>query len=563
MTTVYLKHMRLLILLGSLTFAKAQQPSTVVRPPGTHWETQVFTPPQPNHLDTLGFGTTLAADGDLAIVGHPHDPTDGKDAGFLYTFDLADGGFWRRGPDLSIKGPRTTHQLGYMTAISGHRFAAAIRDRAETPFIGVLRGFARDAESLTWQEGPHHISPNQATQPFGYGTQIAMEDNVMVIGQGIPHPHAVHVYVCTDEHQWTHQHSLPIQPAHSLILHRKQLIFGTGKEVFIYRNWEHAQVLRSPFTPGAFGQALAADGDDLYIADPYVAYQERIGVIHHYTFINGQYQRVGTIPAPIPVVHPTFGHSLAAQKGLLAVGMLGHNSPGRHHGAVALYQKSTTPPAATPQLIAYLAPSQGDYREGFSHALAFAGTDHLLVSAPQANRLHTYHLPPILEAAAKGNRPPLVLAIIHIWPHPRRLNQPPIFALDGNHHTYSHLTEHLNRQPFTVAVTLTQPRLVSQLHLHEASHYGGHEHLAIDVLYANPSDSSPIQKRQLLPVENLTTTRRDTSEATCLTTHSFTPILTNAIALRVRFKGNLQSAHQPLHYHLREIQLFSPARSAP
>lgn len=114
------------------------------------------------HLTSRGeFGTAVAVDGRLAVVGAPGDEELGVDAGAAYVYSLSDpvpGVLTRAAPDWTLVG-----RLTAFDGFAGDRFGESVAISGETIFVGAPRAACGSSEGHDTECGAVYVFTNDGT----------------------------------------------------------------------------------------------------------------------------------------------------------------------------------------------------------------------------------------------------------------------------------------------------------------------------------------------------------------------------------------------------------------
>ena len=145
---------------------------------GERWVQQAkLTADDPGQGD--GFGTSLALGGDTIFVGAPfHDAGGKEDAGAAYVFER-EGDTWKQHAKLSAKDAGKDHNFGSGVAVDGNiAIVGAGGAKEAAPSSGAAYGFAR--VDGVW-EARKKVVPKEGGENFRFGLAVAMSTNTVIV----------------------------------------------------------------------------------------------------------------------------------------------------------------------------------------------------------------------------------------------------------------------------------------------------------------------------------------------------------------------------------------------
>jgi choice-of-anchor B domain-containing protein len=288
-----------------------------------------------------GFGSALAVEGDLMVVGAPKADSS---AGAAFLFERSDGE-WREVARLEPERPAPGKRFGASVAIGGDNVLIGMP--GERNGTGAVVVFRRGAAG--WARGGL-LAPGDARQGDGFGTALAARAERVVVGGPGPQP-------------W-------------LSLFGGQAPRAGAAWIFA-RSADGGWRSEGRFTPGGeepavFGTGVALAGDDVLVAAPFAA--QGVGhVIRYRRDAAGAWTEADRITAQAPGTG--FGMTLAVAGNDLFVGTPLANGTG---GAV-VFRRQPDGAYASLQTIASSAPF------GFA-GTGLAATDRIaIIGAPGAD----------------------------------------------------------------------------------------------------------------------------------------------------------------------------------
>lgn len=295
------------------------------------------------------FGTSVAVDGNLVVVGAPLDSTGGSSAGIAYVYDLSSG--TPTTPVHTLVGSLANGQSGLAVAVSGTSVAVGAPFYLADSNEG--RAFLYDIGSATPTTPSLTLANplNNTTARFGMslafnGTQLAVGDT-----GSTPAPGYVHVYDLASATPTTPVRSLSKPSATNLDQ------FGTSLA------WSGNKLL----VGAARDDLVAIDAGGGYLFDLASA-TPTIPVL--------------TLISPQPAARNHFGASTAISDGWLAVGAPRDDLDTQDAGTVTLYDLTSSTPGSP----AYVLTDAGTSSSQFGTSVAMSGTK-LVVGAPAVSNL--------------------------------------------------------------------------------------------------------------------------------------------------------------------------------
>ncbi|MCR9243474.1 MAG: FG-GAP repeat protein [bacterium] len=257
------------------------------------------------------FGTTVAIDGDYAVVGCPDGTNGTTPAGAAYVFERQGNGTWLEVAKLAQNDPQNNDDFGWSVSIAGTRIAVgAYLDDDNGPASGSAYVFERQVDGTWPQVAKLLASDGVATDYFGYSVGISGDH--VVVGAWL------------DDDQGS----------------------GSGSAYFFERQpdgtWpETAKV--SPAYPAAgehFGQAVAIDGDVAFVGSIHarVNGQSNAGAANFFRRNpDGSWQNAGFVPNPTPDRNDNFAHAVSIGGGVAIAGASQDDEFDAELGAASLF----------------------------------------------------------------------------------------------------------------------------------------------------------------------------------------------------------------------------------
>ncbi len=130
------------------------------------------------------FGEAVGISGDWAVVGAPYADTAGSDSGTAYVFHR-EGGVWSEHSQLISPSSFTYHRFGSSVGISGNTIVVGAPLGYSVPGgvyrSGLAHVFEYDACNETWNE-TDILQASDATANDNYGTSVAIAGTRIVVG---------------------------------------------------------------------------------------------------------------------------------------------------------------------------------------------------------------------------------------------------------------------------------------------------------------------------------------------------------------------------------------------
>lgn len=144
---------------------------------GTAWNELLALNPGHGEGDRLGI--SVALDGDYAVVGATGDDAGADNAGAAYVF-VRDGQQWTLQAKLMADDPQDTHRFGVSVAISGdYILVGASGDDDQREGSGAAYVFVRNGSTWTRQT---KLKAGDAVNGDAFGNAVALDGTVAVIG---------------------------------------------------------------------------------------------------------------------------------------------------------------------------------------------------------------------------------------------------------------------------------------------------------------------------------------------------------------------------------------------
>ena len=138
--------------------------------------------PTPSIADQL-FGSAVATDGDVAVVGAPNDATNGPQSGTAYVFAWdANAESWNPVQQLFPSLPQSLALFGGSVAVDGDTIAVGAQgDAGAATSEGAVYVFRFDSSLGQWLEVARVLSPTPAAQGL-FGFDVDVEDDALAVG---------------------------------------------------------------------------------------------------------------------------------------------------------------------------------------------------------------------------------------------------------------------------------------------------------------------------------------------------------------------------------------------
>lgn len=255
---------------------------------GSSWVQQAYikagVPQAFNH-----FGRTVAIDGDTLVVGSPDDDDVARQSGGAYVFVRSAGGVWSQQAHLKAPVPADGAMFGSSVAIDGDLIVVGTPwAKADTAHV-----FAR--QGTAWSHRNALAASTLSETTTGFGMAVAIRDGVIAVsapfadvrsdGEIVELAGAVHLFD-TDGQQLATLSPEPRaqgQFGRALALDAGRLVASRSltEDVAVFEqrgaDWEHVARLQSLYSEGGdqFGSSLGLAGDRLIVGAP----RESSGVV--------------------------------------------------------------------------------------------------------------------------------------------------------------------------------------------------------------------------------------------------------------------------------------------
>jgi len=150
------------------------------RGPGCTWsQTAKLLPDDGDYGDQ--FGSSVAIDGRVCVIGTPNDEDQGNWSGSAYVFEASHDGTWSQVAKLLAHDGRPFTGFAYAVAVSGDTALVGASDaEGNEPYAGAVYVFQRDA-SGEWPEVAKLIAGDGDISD-AFGAAVAIDRNVALIG---------------------------------------------------------------------------------------------------------------------------------------------------------------------------------------------------------------------------------------------------------------------------------------------------------------------------------------------------------------------------------------------
>ncbi|MEZ4398012.1 MAG: T9SS type A sorting domain-containing protein [Candidatus Krumholzibacteriia bacterium] len=313
------------------------------RDPGG-WVTIQYLEPGDIH-NAQSFGSSLALDGEWAILGQPEFNTDTVDEAGRVCFYRKVGGLWIYWSELSDPDPSPQDHLGTVVAIAGDQAIAGVPRDGGGDTNGYLQAFRFDGSTwiLTSQlpllpPGEHR---NLGSKPIVMdGKRALVESNYE---DSSIEQQRLHLFEY-DGVQWQRLQSFDIDTyINSFDMAGDRILVGGPSHAFLYTYdpypFEEAGMLASGAPGGYYGSSVALDGTRLVVGA-----QQETNIFNHvgaaYVYeSDGETWALGEHLVPADGgVGDKFGAAAAVEGDRIAVGSPSNDEAASGAGAVYLYE---------------------------------------------------------------------------------------------------------------------------------------------------------------------------------------------------------------------------------
>jgi hypothetical protein len=356
-----------------------------------HLETAKFFPPDANAGDS--FGTSVAIDGNIAVVGAYLNDSNGSDCGAVYVYELT-GSQWTERQKLAALDGSPGDQFGRSVAIEGNTIVVgSYYGDSNMPDTGSAYVFARLGS--IWTQQQKLIAPD-AVSNDRFGCSVSIDNNTIVIGAYRDDNFTGSAYVFTRTGpNWGFQEKLTASDAqsgdnfgYSVAIDNNTIIIGApnwntpiGSAYFYQRQsttWLEQSVLRGD--AGHFGFSVAIDGNWAVIG----AYEGDTDIVSGagtaYVFANtdaGWLEQQKLFDANSPAYGEDFGWAVAVKNDTIFAGCVNDSVNGKQAGAVFEFVRT----GSTWVLSDRLTPGEANTDDKFGSSLALSGR-HFIIGAP-------------------------------------------------------------------------------------------------------------------------------------------------------------------------------------
>lgn len=300
------------------------------------------------------FGVSMAADGDILVVGAQFADAHGKDSGLAYVFERQ-GETWQQVAVLSAADAAPDDQFGLTVSVSGETIAVGARlEDSRARDAGATYLFQRRGGS--WRQAAK-LTASDAVRGDLFG-RVSIDEDVMVVSADLNDDRgnaAGKAYAFENRGgAWTEVASFTASDAAaghefgiSLVLKDGIAVFGaSGADkaagaayVFEQRGgrWLQAARLRPGDESRFFGFAVTALADLVVVGAP--ADRKTIGAAYVFERRAGAWIQTAKLRASDEAPSRRFGSSVAASENTIVVGALA-NGGGTHPGAAYVFERS-------------------------------------------------------------------------------------------------------------------------------------------------------------------------------------------------------------------------------
>jgi hypothetical protein len=311
------------------------------------------------------YGTSVAIDGNTAIVGAPYDVADGSDSGAAYIVRDLPG--WQQIAKLTPADGAAGYEFGCSVSISGNTAVIGAQYAAGLGFAYIFREIGG-----VWQQIAK-LTPADAAPSDWFGTSVAISGDTLLVGSPRDDDHGAQsgsVYVFREifPGTWHEIAKLTAVDGSAADLFGISVAFDGGTAVvgswmdddagsssgsaYVFREVEGAwaQIAKLTASDAAasdyFGRSVSISGNAIVIGAPFdddhgansgsaYAYREVTGTWRQVAKIsNGEYGEAGE----------NFGYSVAASGNIAVIGAYQNDLFGNDGGAVFLVDLSWVEP---------------------------------------------------------------------------------------------------------------------------------------------------------------------------------------------------------------------------
>ncbi len=341
---------------------------------GAVWTQQAkLVPPTDNVSASYNFGSSVALDGDTAIVGsHFENIGSNLNQGAAYVF-VRNGTSWTMEQKLTASDGMSGSQFGYSVAIDGNTvLIGAFRHRTSNIEKGVAYIFTR--VNNTWIQQAQ-LTDNNGNISNRFGFSVALDSNTVIIGapSGNNETNIANGVVCVftgSGASWTQQTRLTASDARgdewfgtSVDIDGDSVVvgarygfggssanspIGSGSAYVFTRNesnWTQQQKFTAPNSV-FFGNSVSISGDTLIIGSPNdpIGTNDLQGSAYVFVRSNNQWIRQSRLISSANTISDKFGTSVSVNGNKFIVGAPGFdNETNLNQGAAYFF---ITPPFA-------------------------------------------------------------------------------------------------------------------------------------------------------------------------------------------------------------------------
>nr|CRH07569.1 Protein of unknown function. Containing four cadherin domains and two bacterial pre-peptidase C-terminal domains [Candidatus Magnetococcus massalia] len=363
------------------------------------------------------FGSSVAIDGNYAIVGAYQEDTGGSSAGAAYIFQTSDGGAtWTEAAKVQASDAQPYEFFGYSVAIDGnYAIVGAYRENTGGSSAGAAYVFQTSDGGTTWAEAAK-IQASDAQAYDNFGGSVAINGNYAIVGAsgedtGAYYAGAAYVFQTSDGGTtWTEAAKLQASDAQaydefglSVAIDGNYAIVGAYGEdtggsaagaAYIFQTsdggttWTEAAKIQASDaqTDDSFGRSVAIDGNYAIVG----AWGEDTGgsgagAAYIFQTSDGgtTWTEAAKLQASDAQAYDEFGLSVAIDGNYAIVGAYGEDTGGSSAGAAYLFSLPTT--NQTPTDISLSNSSIAENSTG-----AIVGT--LSATDPDSNDSHTFSI---------------------------------------------------------------------------------------------------------------------------------------------------------------------------
>jgi hypothetical protein len=352
------------------------------------------------------FGYAVAISGDTALVGAPWKTTNGdKEAGVVYVFTRSEGS-WQQQTELTASDAFDYDFFGSSVALDGDTAIIGAPGKEMNSELDAGAAYVFTGSGSSWSQQAELTPSDEATWDH-FGTAVAISGDTALVGNepavfsGVGKPGATYVFTRSDT-DWSQQAELAASDASvgdgfgtSLALEGNTALIGAEAQTvagtccgaaYIFTgsgtDWSQQAELTSSDagTDSGFGCSVALSGDTALVGalDQTYAGQSEAGAAYLFTGSGASWSQQAELGDPAVTSDDKFGSAVALDGGTALINDLAETVAGQSEaGAAYLYTGSGSNWTQQAELTAS-DPAASDF---FGYALALSG-DTALIGAP-------------------------------------------------------------------------------------------------------------------------------------------------------------------------------------